>query len=219
LNPQDGEWHEIMIPVDVPRMTVRNLYELIIIYINFVPLQIVAAARISLSPALSTDNLASEVPPFYAGQPISATMTIHTSFHWGSRAGDKEHKYMMRFDVEEMVRDWLVSGRKRGDFAAMVNLMFFSRRRISDLPLKDDKTYTVPITLIALHHGEVALPKVAVTALPLAGEITMRSMAIPSTETYQLHGAEKVLVLPRGGRTTFALSMGGSPSRSNGNIN
>lgn len=25
---------------------------------------------------------------------------------------------MMRFDVEEMVRDWLVSGRKRGDFAA-----------------------------------------------------------------------------------------------------
>jgi hypothetical protein len=35
-------------------------------------------------------------------------------------AGDKERKYMMRFDVEEMVSDWLVSGQKRGDFAAMV---------------------------------------------------------------------------------------------------
>lgn len=26
----------------------------------------------------------------------------------------------MRFDIEELVRDWLVSGRKRGDFEARV---------------------------------------------------------------------------------------------------
>ena len=58
--------------------------------------------------------------PLYAGQPICATLTIHTSFHWGSSAGDSERRYMMQFDVEEMIRDWLVSGRKRGDFAAMV---------------------------------------------------------------------------------------------------
>jgi hypothetical protein len=32
---------------------------------------------------------------------------------------------MMRFDVEEMVREWLVSGRKRGDFAAKVTFSFF----------------------------------------------------------------------------------------------
>ncbi|KAF7322882.1 hypothetical protein HMN09_00067600 [Mycena chlorophos] len=102
-----------------------------------------------------------------------------------------QRKYMLRFDVEEMVRDWLVSGRKRGDFAAT-----------------DDATYSVPITLIALHHGELVLPKVTVTALPLTGEMTMGSMAIPSTETYQVHGAEKVLVLPRGGRSTFVLGMG-----------
>lgn len=73
---------------------------------------------------------------------------------------------------------------------------------------QDDATYSVPITLIALHHGELVLPKVAVTALPLAGEVTMGSMAIPSTETYQVHGAEKILVLPRGGRSTFVLGMG-----------
>lgn len=66
----------------------------------------------------------------------------------------------------------------------------------------------MPITLIALHHGELTLPKISVTALPLAGEVTMGSMAIPSTETYQVHGAEKVLVLPRGGRSTFVLGMG-----------
>lgn len=28
----------------------------------------------------------------------------------------------MRFDIEELVRDWLVSGRKRGDFEAKVTL-------------------------------------------------------------------------------------------------
>ena len=36
----------------------------------------------------------------------------------------------------------------------------------------------------------------------------MGSKVVPSCETYQMHGAEKVLVLPRGGRTTFVVSMG-----------
>ncbi|KAJ7452540.1 hypothetical protein B0H11DRAFT_2245998 [Mycena galericulata] len=150
-HPAQGKWREIKIPVDVP-------------YMN-----IVAAARIRLVHPISEHT-----PSLYAGQPISAILTIHTSFHWGSSVDDKERAYMMRFDVEEM----------------------------------DEATYSVPITLIALHHGELTLPKISVTALPLAGEVTMGSMAIPSTETYQVHGAEKVLVLPRGGRSTFVLGMG-----------
>ncbi|KAJ7470648.1 trafficking protein particle complex subunit 10 [Mycena latifolia] len=173
-HPTQGKWREIKIPVDVPYMT------------------IVAAARIRLvSPTPPATTSPEHTPSLYAGQPIPAILTIHTSFHWGSSVNDKERTYMMRFDVEEMVREWLVSGRKRGDFAAM-----------------DDATYSVPITLIALHHGELILPKVGVTALPLAGEVTMGSMAIPSTETYQVHGAERVLMLPRGGRSTFVLGMG-----------
>ncbi|KAJ6455695.1 trafficking protein particle complex subunit 10 [Mycena sanguinolenta] len=166
-----GKWREIKIPVDVP-------------YMN-----IVAAACIRLAPPASPSS--DMTPSLYAGQPIPAMLTVRTSFHWGSSVNDKDRTYMMRFDVEEMVREWLVSGRKRGDFAA-----------------QDDGTYSVPLTLIALHHGELVLPKIAVTALPLAGEVTMGSMAIPSTETYQVHGAEKVLVLPRGGRSTFVLGMG-----------
>ncbi|KAJ7905373.1 trafficking protein particle complex subunit 10 [Mycena olivaceomarginata] len=173
-HPPQGQWREIKIPVDVP-------------YMN-----IIAAACIRLVPPTTPAAISSDhTPSLYAGQPIPAILTVHTSFHWGSSVNDKERAYMMRFDVEEMVREWLVSGRKRGDFAA-----------------KDNATYSVPITLIALHHGELVLPKVTVTALPLAGEVTMGSMAIPSTETYQVHGAEKVLVLPRGGRSTFVLGMG-----------
>ena len=76
---------------------------------------------------------------------------------------------------------------------------------------KDGHIFEVPITLIALHHGELPLPKVAVHALPLSGEGRMRSVVVPSCQTHQLHGAEKVLVLPRGGRTTFVLSMGDNP--------
>jgi trafficking protein particle complex subunit 10 len=62
--------------------------------------------------------------------------------------------------------------------------------------------------MIALHHGEFFLPKVSITALPVSGVVTMGSLAIPSIETYQEHGAEKVLILPRGGRSTFVVGMG-----------
>ena len=66
----------------------------------------------------------------------------------------------------------------------------------------------MPITLIALHHGEFFLPKISITALPIDGVLTMGSMSVPSIETYQEHGAEKVLILPRGGRSTFVVGMG-----------
>ena len=74
---------------------------------------------------------------------------------------------------------------------------------------KDGSVFTVPITLIALHHGELSLPKVMVSSLPVVGEIpTMESLSLPNTETHQVHGAEKVLILPRGGRSTFIVGMG-----------
>ncbi|PPR03937.1 hypothetical protein CVT26_001142 [Gymnopilus dilepis] len=169
-----GFWREIKIPVDVPFMNV------------------VAAASIRIiSTPFAKESDGHGVPSLYAGQPISANLTIHTSFHWGSTPNDANKGYLLRFNIEEMVREWLVSGPKRGDFIA-----------------KDGATHVVPITLIALHHGEFSLPKVSVTALPMAGTVTMGSMAVPSIETYQAHGAEKVLVLPRGGRTTFVVGMG-----------
>ena len=37
-------------------------------------------------------------------------------------------------------------------------------------------------------------------------------MVVPSCEMYQVHGAEKVLVLPRGGRMTFVVNMGENES-------
>jgi hypothetical protein len=75
----------------------------------------ILATRV-VADAESTDQLL----PLYAGQPISALISIHTSFHWGTRRDSGRRSYEMRFDIEEMVRDWLISGRKRGDFEAEV---------------------------------------------------------------------------------------------------
>ena len=88
-------------------------------------------------------------------------------------------------------------------------------RVLCDLPWtkeshsKNGSVFTVPITLIALHHGELLLPKVMVTSLSMVGEThAMGSLSLPNTETHQVHGAEKVLILPRGGRSTFIVGMG-----------
>jgi trafficking protein particle complex subunit 10 len=87
----------------------------------FIISKIVAAASIRiLSNPFSMEVSTDRQPPLYAGQPISATLIITTSFHWGESKNHSNRRYMLRFDVEEMVKDWLVSGRKRGDFFVTV---------------------------------------------------------------------------------------------------
>jgi hypothetical protein len=86
--------------------------------------QILAAVRFRvLASPFSTDpESADQLPPLYAGQPIPALLSIQTSFHWGTRQDTNRKSYRMRFDIAEMVQDWLISGRKRGDFVAEVCL-------------------------------------------------------------------------------------------------
>jgi len=151
----------------------------------------VVAARIRILPSSDLINIDGPLPPLFAGQPIRARLFVETSFHWAGDQRDSRRSFKLRFDVEEMVKDWLVSGRKRGDFTAT-----------------DGGRYEFQITLIALHHGEVSLPKVMITPLPLSDELTMRTLVVPSADTHQIHGAETVLVLPRGGRSTFVVGMG-----------
>jgi hypothetical protein len=150
------------IPVDIPRMDV------------------VAATRISLPRGVARE--------LYAGQPVSATLTIETSFHWGNPES-KDGIYKMQYDIEELVHDWLVCGHKRGWFEAT-----------------HGGTFSLTITLVALHHGKLPLPKVSIKAIPVAGGLTMGSMNMLNTEARQMHGAETVLILPRTGRTTYVVA-------------
>jgi hypothetical protein len=85
--------------------------------------QVLAAARLSITPPPSAKD--DQVPSaIYAGQPVSALLSVHTKFGWGYASRAAEKTYRLRFDIEELVRDWLVSGRKRGDFEAMVSPTF-----------------------------------------------------------------------------------------------
>ena len=78
------------------------------------------AAQIIVQPSpLSHDINSDQLSPIYAGQPIHATLILKTSFHWAEKEG-KQPSYKMRYDVEERVKDWLLCGRKRGDFVATV---------------------------------------------------------------------------------------------------
>lgn len=164
-----GMWREMTIPVDVPRMNV------------------VASAWIALEPAPVPEG--HQQSPVYAGQPLSATLWITVSLHW-SDPDNKQQQYRTRYDVEERTKDWLICGRKRGDFV-----------------VQDGTTFNVPLTLIALHHGELALPKVNVKPLPIMEDESMPTV-LPSGDTHQSQGAATVLVLPRGGRSTFIFEMG-----------
>jgi hypothetical protein len=85
------------------------------------PSQILCAVRVRIvaDPLPTTYSVQ---PPIYAGQPLAAEIRITTSFHWGAGHHQTGRAYRMRFDVEEMVRSWLVSGRKRGDFSARVRI-------------------------------------------------------------------------------------------------
>lgn len=60
---------------------------------------------------------------------------------------------------------------------------------------------------MALRHGELALPRILISALSPAGVGDPRTTAPLNVETYQVNGAEKVLILPRSGRTTFLLNV------------
>jgi hypothetical protein len=65
---------------------------------------------------------------------------------------------------------------------------------------------------VPLHHGELPLPSIAISpiAMPTAPGTGMEnaSAGLPSTETYHVQAAERVMVLPRGGRSTFIVGMG-----------
>lgn len=99
--------------------------------------QIVASARVELMDRLTSKTEQSNNISFYAGQPIQALLSICTSFHWGpgTYEGKKETTYRMRFDVEELLGDWLVSGQKRGDFLAKVRTVTHSTKLLLSLEL------------------------------------------------------------------------------------
>ena len=120
--------------------------------------QVVSSARIHIHPtkvaaADNTFNVSRRPPPpLYAGQPIAATLTVGASFHWaGPGSGMVEGKrYSMRFDIKDTGKDWLISGRKKGDYEATVRACPFSTP-IFYITLLNIHPRTVPYYPFLLH--------------------------------------------------------------------
>jgi trafficking protein particle complex subunit 10 len=82
-----------------------------------VTLQILAAVRLCI---LAIPDSSDQLPPLYAGQPIPVSLSIQTSFHWDENRDASRQSYQMRFEIQEMAQDWLISGQTCGDFEAEV---------------------------------------------------------------------------------------------------
>ena len=108
--------------------------------------QILAAARLQFLENPFSDGkekIVKRTRPLYAGQPISALLTIQTSFHWAPPEDTKVESYLMRYDIEDLISDWLVSGCKRGDFVAKVRVVIRlkCRRALIRVPGRRDVHY------------------------------------------------------------------------------
>lgn len=47
-------------------------------------------------------------------------VTVTTSLHWAPLEDEEMDHYLLRYDIQDMTGDWLISGPKRGDFRAEV---------------------------------------------------------------------------------------------------
>jgi len=78
-------------------------------------------------------------------------MAVTTSFHWGLAAeAARERGFRMRFDVDVPVADWLVCGRKRGEFLAKVCYYALFRKNLADASFlkgcRDVHNFNHPVT-------------------------------------------------------------------------
>ncbi|KLO12624.1 hypothetical protein SCHPADRAFT_998021 [Schizopora paradoxa] len=171
----DLGWRTFSIPVDLPQ----------------IDLLASTSIHVAENPFSTVPRAIGRKGNLFAGQPFTAVVSVNVSCYWSGREDAANRPYRMRFEVDEMIRDWLISGQKRGEFCA-----------------KDGTTHSVAITLMALRHGEIPMPKVNVMLLSSGEEPSQRSSTPLTLECYQVRGAEKLTILPRVGKTSFVLNVG-----------
>jgi hypothetical protein len=89
---------------------------------------------------------------------------------------------MLRYDVEELVKDWLVSGGKRGDFAATVwrQLQTAVSKHLSDLCLGWRDVF-------GANHADRTTSRRACSAQSVSGGASSRGRVDDGCEDYSEH--------------------------------
>ncbi|KAI5476177.1 hypothetical protein MNV49_000338 [Pseudohyphozyma bogoriensis] len=141
-------------------------------------------------PSLNVLNLVHMSPAFKrteVGQALPVKMSIRPSFTWAQ--GEMPRSVALFYDVAASLDDWLISGRKKGEFEG-----------------QDGEEVEIVLVLVPLRPGSLFLPSVTIRAT---------SPTSPwSCETQHLNAGVTVDVLPITSRTTFSIDLNLSRDRS-----
>ncbi|KAM0751302.1 hypothetical protein T439DRAFT_325449 [Meredithblackwellia eburnea MCA 4105] len=134
-------------------------------------------------PSVTIHNLVRLTPAVRrteVGRPLAVEVSIRPMFNWSE--SPISEPIVLTYEVTGTFDDWLVSGRRRGEFVAE----------------KDTET-KVTLTLIPLRPGHLFLPSIAVNPAVFAGHI--------NTGAQQETGGITVDVLPLVSRTAYTVDI------------
>lgn len=140
------------IPVELPSLSVSSPRN-----------DAVPKLTIHFGQILNLVYIAPEYTRAEVGQAVQVLLSIRPTFSWSSELPPASLR--LSYDVTTSVDDWLISGRKKGEFAAGVRMHFvpLNVRRADDL--RQDVETKIPLTLIPLRPGALFLPSVAIRSL------------------------------------------------------
>ncbi|ORY76938.1 trafficking protein particle complex subunit 10 [Leucosporidium creatinivorum] len=137
-------------------------------------------------PSLNILNLVHIAASFNrveVGQAIPITLSIRPTFSWSN--GGVPDPLVLSYDITAKMEDWLISGRKKGEFEA-----------------KDGEETAIRLTLVPLRAGALFLPSVAIRPIS-------PSRHPLSCETQHLNAATNIEVLPTASQGLFVLDLDG----------
>lgn len=182
------------IPVELPSLTVRVSQSLLhAVHLNSFPPKILNLVRIS--PAYTRTEV---------GQPLPVAINIRPAFNWTSPP--LSEPTLLSYEVNGTFDDWLVSGRKRGEFTAEVRFPLSSpcphlvtKESSSPPSTQNGKDTNITLTLIPLRAGSLFLPSLSIRPAVVSDSITC--------ETQHANAATMVEIHPIVARTAYTIDL------------
>ncbi|KAH8913287.1 hypothetical protein BT69DRAFT_266738 [Atractiella rhizophila] len=148
-------WRSLEIPVEMPSMTIINIVKV----------------------------LAANTSGHEVGEALPVQISIHSSLEWNvDETIYQQNSVGLVYDVAADPEDWLVTGRKKGEFLVSPS---------------NPKECVVSLTLVALRPGRLFLPSIVISPID----------PTTSCETQYTNAVQHIDVRPVTSKTTFHVSL------------
>ncbi|KAH8923009.1 hypothetical protein BT69DRAFT_195496 [Atractiella rhizophila] len=155
LDSSEMPWRSLEIPVEMPSMTIINVVKV----------------------------LAANTSGHEVGEALPVQISIHSSFEWNvDETIYQQNSVGLVYDVAADPEDWLVTGRKKGEFLVSPS---------------NPKECVVSLTLVALRPGRLFLPSIVISPID----------PTTSCETQYTNAVQHIDVRPVTSKTTFHVSL------------